>query len=397
MFPGLGGIDPDLAWDDDGTCYLTYCALDEALRPADGSLPVIAQARVDLERGILLEKPREIWRGSGLAHPEGPHLYRRGEWWYLLTAEGGTERGHAVCVARSRAIDGPFEPAPANPIFSRRSTGFPVQNTGHADLVARPDGEWSMVYLGVRPRGFTPGFHVAGRETFLAGIEWVGDWPVVHTDDVLPDRADTAFVDDFSSPGLHPRYVSTDGALPDAHPAGGVALGSHELAVRVRDLRWRFEARVYASAAVALRVRLDGAAEVRARIGPLEASAGSAPATGAVVTLVVEAVDATHDGPDDLRFGLVDADGDRWIAALDGRYLSTEVAGGFTGRTIGVRALGATAVRVTALRYTPLGGVRCAPHAVRGMTRPLAWVHDPARRPGSRARSGGGRHPRAHS
>ncbi|MFM9597125.1 family 43 glycosylhydrolase, partial [Streptomyces scabiei] len=97
-------------------------------------------------------------RGSGLAHPEGPHLYRRGEWWYLLTAEGGTERGHAVCVARSRAVDGPFEAAPANPIFSRRSTGFPVQNTGHADLVERPDGSWAMVYLGVRPRGFTPGF-----------------------------------------------------------------------------------------------------------------------------------------------------------------------------------------------------------------------------------------------
>lgn len=367
VFPGLGGIDPDLVWDDDGACYLTYCALDEALRPADGSLPVIAQARVDLERGLLLEKPRVIWQGSGLAHPEGPHLYRRGEWWFLLTAEGGTERGHAVCVARSRAIDGPFEPAPANPIFSRRSTGFAVQNTGHADLVARPDGEWAMVYLGVRPRGFTPGFHVVGRETFLARIAWVDDWPVVHTDDVLPARPGTAFVDDFSSPGLHPRYVSPDGALPDAHPAGGVALGSHELAVRVRDLRWRFEARVYASAAVALRVRLDerhwyeigldgGAAEVRARIGPLEASAGSAPAAGEVVTLVVEAVDATHDGPDDLRFGLADADGDRWIAALDGRYLSTEVAGGFTGRTLGVRALGATPARVTALRYTPLGG-----------------------------------------
>lgn len=74
------------------------------------------------------------------------------------------------------------------------------------------------------------------------------------------------------------------------------------------------------------------------------------------MTLVVEAVDATHDGPDDLRFGLADADGDRWIAALDGRYLSTEVAGGFTGRTLGVRALGATPARVTALRYTPLGG-----------------------------------------
>ncbi|MCC4247819.1 glycoside hydrolase family 43 protein [Microbacterium testaceum] len=366
VFPGLGGIDPDLAWDDDGSCHLTYCALDEALRPEDGSLPVIAQARIDLERDILLEEPRVIWRGSGLAHPEGPHLYRHDGWWYLLTAEGGTERGHAVCVARSRAIDGPFDSAPTNPIFSRRSTGFPVQNTGHADLVERCDGDWAMVYLGVRPRGFTPGFHVVGRETFLARIAWVDDWPVVHTDDVLPDRADTAFVDDFSAAELHPRWVSPHGVLPGPHPAGGVALGPDDLAVRVRDLRWRFEAPVDATAAVALRVRLDDhhwyeitldgtAAEVRARIGPLEASVGSARATGDVVTLLVEAVDATHDGPDDLRFGLIDADGERWIAALDGRYLSTEVAGGFTGRTLGLRALGPTPVRVGGVRYTPLG------------------------------------------
>ncbi|MXS75848.1 hypothetical protein CSIV_09685 [Microbacterium sp. CSI-V] len=366
VFPGLGGIDPDLAWDDDGRCVLTYCALDEGLRPEDGALPVIAQVRVDLDRGVLLDEPRVIWRGSGLAHPEGPHLYRRGEWWYLLTAEGGTERGHAVCVARSRAIDGPFEAAPANPIFSRRSTGFPVQNTGHADLVEQPDGSWAMVYLGVRPRGFTPGFHVAGRETFLARVAWVDDWPVVHTDDVLLERPDTAFTDDFSTADLHPRWVSPDGPLPGRHPAGGVAVGPHELAVRVRDLRWRFEARVDSSAAVALRVRLDehhwyaitlqaGTAEVRARIGPLEASIGSAPATGDVVTLLVEAVDATHDGPDDLRFGVLDADGERWIAALDGRYLSTEVAGGFTGRVLGLRAVGSTPAQVTGVRYVPLG------------------------------------------
>ncbi|MGC0369103.1 family 43 glycosylhydrolase [Microbacterium sp. SLBN-111] len=366
VLPGLGGIDPDLTWDDDGTCVLTYCALDESLRPEGGTLPVIAQVRVDPEHGVRLEEPRVIWRGSGLAHPEGPHLYRRGEWWYLLTAEGGTERGHAVCVARSRAVDGPFEAAPANPIFSRRSTGFPVQNTGHADLVERPDGSWAMVYLGVRPRGFTPGFHVVGRETFLTRVAWVNDWPVVHTDEALPARPDTAFTDEFATANLHPRWVSPHGALPGPHPAGGVALEPHDLAVRVRDLRWRFEARVDASAAVALRVRLDdrhwyeialdaGAAEVRARVGPLEASVGSASATGDVVALLVEAVDATHDGPDDLRFGLLDADGERWIVALDGRYLSTEVAGGFTGRTLALRALGPTPARVVSVRYFPLG------------------------------------------
>lgn len=379
VLPGLGGIDPDLAWDDEGVCVVTYCALDEELRPEGGSLPVIAQARVDLERGALLEQPRVIHRGSGLAHPEGPHLYRRGRWWYLLTAEGGTERGHAVCVARSHSIDGPFVAGPQTPLFSRRSTGFPVQNTGHADLVERADGAWAMLYLGVRPAGFTPSFHVNGRETFLARIDWVDEWPVVHTDDVLPGAGDTAFSDDFSATALHPRYVSPGAALGTfvrPAPAGGVLLERRDaangapsvLSVRTRDPRWRFEARVdVAAGPVAVRLRLDeahayelrledGEAIVAARVGGFAAEPARASVRGAVVTLVVEAMDATTDGPDDVCLGLIDDDGAHRLARLDGRYLSTEVAGGFTGRTVGLRALSSRPARVIDVRYAPVAG-----------------------------------------
>lgn len=378
VLTGLGGIDPDLAWDDDGTCVLTYCGLDPALRPGGGDLPVIAQARVDLARGEVRERPRVVWEGTGLAHPEGPHLFQRDGWWYLLIAEGGTERGHAVSVARSRAIDGPFEAAPANPILSRRSTSSPVQNTGHADLVERPDGTWAMVYLGVRPRGFSPAFHVNGRETFLARVEWVDGWPVVHVDDLLPAPSDTAFIDDFTGP-LHPRWVSPGAALTafvERAAGGGLLLRRTDaatgapaaLSARTRDLRWRYEARVDASAgAVALRVRLDerhwyearldaGALTFAARIGPLNVSDDVGRVDGEAVTLVVEAVDATADGPDDLRFGVIGADGERWLAQKDGRYLSTEVAGGFTGRTLGLHALGAEPARILSARYSPVAG-----------------------------------------
>lgn len=376
VLPGLGGIDPDLAWDDDGTCVLTYCGLDPALRPDGGALPVIAQARVDLARGEVVAPPRQIWEGTGLAHPEGPHLVHRDGWWYLLVAEGGTERGHAVTIARSRAIDGPFEPGPANPILSRRSTSSPVQNTGHADLVERADGSWAMVYLGVRPRGFSPSFHVNGRETFLARVEWVDGWPVVHTDEQLTAPTDTAFRDDFAGP-LHPRWVSPGAALAafaERAPRGGMLLRCVDaengapaaLSVRSRDPRWRYEAEVDALAGpVALRVRLDerhwyelrldaGSLTVVARIGPLSAAHEVGRAEGETVTLVIEAVDATTDGPDDLRFGVVGADGERWLAQKDGRYLSTEVAGGFTGRTLGLHALGAEPARVLAVRYAPV-------------------------------------------
>jgi xylan 1,4-beta-xylosidase len=84
----------------------------------------------------------------------------------------GTESGHAVTVARGACATGPFEASPFNPFLTARSTDNPVQNTGHADLVQRPDGRWAMVYLGTRPRGYAPQWHVLGRETFA--VRWPG-------------------------------------------------------------------------------------------------------------------------------------------------------------------------------------------------------------------------------
>ena len=123
--------------------------------------------------------PVTTWSGTGMQYPEAPHLLRRGEHWYLLIAEGGTERGHAVSIARGPTPCGPWESCPHNPIISHRSTDRPIQNTGHGDLVEAPDGSWWMVLHGARPQGMTPNFHVLGRETFLVPVEWVDDWPVV--------------------------------------------------------------------------------------------------------------------------------------------------------------------------------------------------------------------------
>ncbi|NTW40262.1 MAG: glycoside hydrolase family 43 protein [Cellulomonadaceae bacterium] len=371
LIDGLPGIDPDLAWDDAGTCYLTYCS-------SDPDIPGIAQAPVDLERGITLEPPRSVWTGTGLAHPEGPHLYRRGAWWYLVIAEGGTERGHAVTVARSRRPDGPFEAGPHQPLLSHRSTQHPVQNTGHADLVECGDGSWGMVFLGVRPRGTTPGFHVNGRETFLAGVDWVDDWPEVDElrFEALP--ADHSFTDTFDSPRLDLRWASPGAglglvarprALPDGRgvalrrvPSDGGAPGA--LCVRARDLEWEFEADIPAGHEVALRLRLDelhwyevavvaGRVRTTLRIGPLERTLVAAVSGGGPVTLAIASRPATSHGPDDVELAVI-IDGTRNVLErLDGRYLSTEVAGGFTGRFIALHAPGKDAV-VSAVRYRSL-------------------------------------------
>lgn len=355
---GALGIDPDLFWDADGTCYLTWAG------GWDGGLPIM-QVALDPATGELLGEPRGISSGTGLANPEGPHIYRRGDWYYLLLAEGGTERGHTVTIARSRSVDGPYEGNPANPILSHRSTIDPVQNTGHADLVETADG-WAMVYLGVRPVGPSPHFHLNGRETFLAGVEWKDDWPVVDESafEVPPWSSDLD--DDFSSPALDLCWIA-----PGVHPAsitspapgGGIEVRHPEsldhrplLATRVEHSAWEAQATV-ASGSARLVLRSDdahwvavestgGAVSARAVVGPFDQVLGTADApAGSTVTLAIRS-SAPAQGmfgmtstTDTLELGVIGADGFQPIASLDGRYLSTEVAGGFTGRVIGVEPL----------------------------------------------------------
>lgn len=152
--PGVPGIDPDLAWDEDGTCWCTYAG--------------VAQVRLDPSTGEILGEPYPVWSGTpGATTPEAPRLYRIGDHWYLMLAEGGTERGHSVSIARGPSPSGPFEPCPANPILTHRGTYKPVQNTGHADLVQAPDGSWWMLLLAVRPQGGTPaGTYSAARPSW---------------------------------------------------------------------------------------------------------------------------------------------------------------------------------------------------------------------------------------
>ena len=374
---GITGIDPDIVWDDDGRAWVAW---------ADAMTQGISIVEVDPFTGQLQGEPVPLWKGTGLAHPEGPHLFRRGNWWYLLIAEGGTYLGHAVTVARSREITGPFEPAANNPILSHRSLDSPVQATGHADIVELTDGTWAMVHLGIRQRGDNPSWHVNGRETFLVGIDWEDDWPVVVEDrfpTTLPGigrDAATAFVDDFIDPGLHLRWIA-----PGAHPetfaaldhngltlqSGRIATGReavHMLAVRARDSSWQATAEVTdGDVALVVRIddahwaavqRVDGTLHARVVLGPLDqVLASSTPHTpDARLAIRAEQVPnriGLRSGPDTIRLGFHDGDGFHELAEIDGRYLSTEVAGGYTGRVIGLEALGVPAT-IRTFAYEPV-------------------------------------------
>lgn len=354
------GIDPDLAWDQD-RCHLTWAGRDG-----------ISSIEVDPTTGRARGPVRMLWSGTGLAHPEGPHLIRRGRWWYLLIAEGGTERGHTVSIARAESLDGAFEPAPGNPILSHRSTTHPVQNTGHADLVETAEGRWAMVYLGVRPRGVTPGFHVNGRETFLAAVEWRDGWPVVDTDAfTVPTRPTHRWRDDFTAGWGH-RWVSATrwrDQFARIHE-GGLRLDAAErrsdfVGVRAQDEQWEFRADI-ADGDVDLVVRVDDDHRALLRVdGDLiqveqslvgfRALLAERPRETTTVRAYVRSRagddDGTRAGPDVLEFGVFIDGQRRAVAEVDGRYLSTEVAGGFTGRLIGFQP-GRRASTITGVSYT---------------------------------------------
>jgi alpha-N-arabinofuranosidase len=122
-----------------------------------------------------------VWKGAlkDVIWPEGPHMYRKDDYYYLMIAEGGTGPNHCVTIARSKNIFGPFENNPNNPILTHRHLGkdYPIIYVGHGDLVDDVNGNWYMVMLASRR---CEGFVGLGRETFLAKVVWEDGWPVVN-------------------------------------------------------------------------------------------------------------------------------------------------------------------------------------------------------------------------
>lgn len=177
---GADGIDPSLFFDTDGKCYYIGTHPNPEGCRYDGDWYIWIQ-ELDLQTWKLTGEHKNVWNGAmkGVHWPEGPHLYKRGDYYYIMHAEGGTGPEHAVTICRSRDIWGPYENNFCNPILTHRHLGqaYPVKYVGHADLIETPAGEWFMTMLAVRP---LEGYTTMGRETFLAKVTWENDWPVVN-------------------------------------------------------------------------------------------------------------------------------------------------------------------------------------------------------------------------
>lgn len=363
------GWDPSIAFDD-GRAWFHYSTGRE-----------IRCFELDVTTGSRIGGEVDLWRGTGGDAPEGPHLYLFCGWWYLVIAEGGTSAGHAVTIARSRQITGPYEPHPRNPVLTHRGLSSPFQGIGHADLVERSDGGWSAVVLGARPIG-GHGHQLLGRETFLVDVEWGEDaWPVLGMDGRVPlttGRTGVPFAithDESFDGELALGWLSVRGVPRFAEAGDGLRLHPSTLSlddVGIPSFLGRrmlshtatcsVMVAVQDSTCAGLALRRDelhhysmmlgrGRVVVTARIGDLFQEVASAPVLadglGAVAAeLRVRALPDLGSNPLS-GSGFFEFDwrmpGGEWVtlSRLQSRYLSTELAGGFTGIIIGMLATSA--------------------------------------------------------
>lgn len=161
----------------------------------------------------LINHPKIIFKGSDIKLTEAPHLYHIGDYYYLLTAEGGTRYEHAVTMARSKHIEGPYEIHPDNPILtSWHDPRNPLQKCGHASIVQTHTDEWYLAHLTGRPirpdddsiihqRGYCP----LGRETAIQKLEWKDGWPYVVGGKEGSLEADAPRIPETAFPATYPE------------------------------------------------------------------------------------------------------------------------------------------------------------------------------------------------
>ncbi|MDO7908779.1 glycoside hydrolase family 43 protein [Paenibacillus sp. JX-17] len=370
IYVDQGGIDPDLYFEE-GKTYFMSNGLD------DFGVPGIVQCEIDIATGSKKTPSRTIWQGTGGRYLESPHMYKINGLYYLLAAEGGTEYGHMETYARGPSVTGPFEAYPHNPVLTNRNLGgYQLQGVGHGDLVQDHQGHWWLFHLGFRQIGQWQTYHHLGREVFLTPVtfgedgwftaghngttlltfetdriadtaaqvekkiftfentEWDKDWCYLrhpHTENyrLEPDKLSLQGTDVTLDQAESPTFIGIrqkdfEAVIScDIHPADGEAgitlyMDEHhhyDLAVRRDGEGYRVVERLNIGDVKSIQNEVDLRGIQRA-------------------TLVIQ---AAHDH---YTF-LIREDGqETQLGTAQTRYLSSEVAGGFTGVLIGLYAVG---------------------------------------------------------
>jgi len=186
--PQVKGIDPSLYFDEStDKAYVLYNSDAPDRKPLYPghrtirmyefdytNLKVVGEEKQLVNGGVDLSK-KPVWI-------EGPHIMKRNNWYYLYAAEGGTSVNHSEVVLRSKDVWGPYVPYEKNPILTQRGLPAdrkdPITSAGHAQFVEGPDGNWYSIFLAVRP--YEGNYYNTGRETFIAPLTWTADdWPMI--------------------------------------------------------------------------------------------------------------------------------------------------------------------------------------------------------------------------
>ena len=222
------GIDPSLFWDEDGTTYIVNNGPPDGPAKFPGHRVLWLQAFDPVAKTTVGPRIPLVGGGENPPHlfwPEGPHIFKKDGWYYLIAAEGGTgpDEKHSQIVFRSRMIGGPYEAFEGNPILTQAdlpaTRPHPVEAAGHAKFVTTPSGDWWAVFLAAR--AYAPTFYNIGRETYLLPVSWSADgWPTIlpHgtaipfalykpasagvTEPGTPQNGDFSFVDNFDEKRL---------------------------------------------------------------------------------------------------------------------------------------------------------------------------------------------------
>ncbi len=392
-----GGIDPSLFFDEDGSAWLVNNLPPPGTPLYDGHRAIWIQ-RFDT-KALKLTGPRTLLLNGGVRPVEkpiwieGPHIFRKDGWYYLIAAEGGTADNHSQVVLRSRSVTGPYEPFAGNPILTQRDLPHdrwnPITSAGHADFVEISKGQWWATFLATRP--YADDFYNTGRETFLMPVRWHDGWPrITKPQEVIPWTA--------AKPEL-PRAAKptfpTNGSLIVREDFNAASLPYHWMMMRnPRETWWKIsrgslqilprsvslgdngnpsllarrQQHVNATATTAMHFAPSGGGEagivalqsdefwyflsigedngqtvirLKRRGGPADPTTGVKLKQTTVPTLGNEPIQLridAHGASYDFSWS---TDGKHWVElakGVDGTILSTKRAGGFVGATFGLYA-----------------------------------------------------------
>lgn len=364
------GIDPSLYFEN-GRAYFMSNGTD------DNGVQGIVQCEIDIATGKKLTPTQCIWQGTGGRFLESPHLYKIQNTYYLMASEGGTEYGHMVVYAKGCTPYGPFECYPNNPVLTNRNLGgYQIQGCGHADLVNDVNGNWWMVHLGFRQLNEWFMHHITGREVYLVPVTFDNDgWFTagkngttrleMETDRISDDIVQYPVADKFFSnttigvdwcflcnPVLSDYKFSYDGFLLRSNGKGLSDTDGAPTFIGIRqqemNLQVRCSVNVYGEEAgltlymtpdqhyeIALRRQNDGYEIIRRlRIGDIEQIDGNIKIQGREAWLIVHCGNFCYHFQAEFEGKLYD------LGTAQTKFLSSEVAGNFTGVMIGLYAQG---------------------------------------------------------